>query len=383
MAVVAIIAIGEGAKKETLNQIERMGVSNIYIRADQLTDEQQQRARLHHSAGLQDSDRYRLVKSIPLIKATASSRELILDLAGFPANMSPKVIACSPGYGDILGISMMKGRFVSDLDTQDRKLVCVLGWQVARQLGNAGNLGSLLHIDNDLFQVVGILARQDSLQASETKLSLQDFNETIFLPLGTTASVGSDQLGELSGVHPVTEIIVEVHRPEQVPAATAMIRRGMEAAHNGVDDFQLIVPLELLAKSRKIQRVFNVVLGIIGSISLVVGGIGIMNIMLANISERIKEIGLRRAVGARPIHITVQFLVEAAFLTFVGGLCGIVSGISLALLIGAFTHWPIRFSLPALFVPLLISVLVGLFFGLYPARKAAKMDPVTALGSNV
>lgn len=153
-------------------------------------------------------------------------------------------------------------------------------------------------------------------------------------------------------------------------------------AHNGVNDFQLIIPLEMLAQARKIQGIFNLVFGIIGAITLFVGGIGIMNIMLANISERIHEIGLRRAVGARPEHILLQFLGEAILLTLIGGIIGILCGILLSLCLGMLTGWPIGFSIPLLALPLGISLLTGLFFGIYPARKAAAMDPIQALGSS-
>ncbi|MCI5132530.1 MAG: FtsX-like permease family protein [Candidatus Electrothrix sp. EH2] len=137
----------------------------------------------------------------------------------------------------------------------------------------------------------------------------------------------------------------------------------------------------MLARARKIQGIFNMVFGIIGAVTLCVGGIGIMNIMLANISERMHEIGLRRAVGARPEHILIQFLAEAVLLTFVGGIIGIICGVLLSKILGILTGWPVGFTLPVLLLPLLTSILTGLFFGIYPARKAAAMDPVQALGS--
>lgn len=382
MAVVAIIAIGEGAKKETLHQIERLGVTNIYIRADQLTDAQRERARKHHSAGLQNVDRLRLQSNNPAIIETAASRERAINLTGFPEHLSPKLTECTASYGRILGFSMENGRFISEIDTKSRKQVCVLGWQIARGLGILGQPGQTLRIGEQLFQVIGVLSRQDMLNTAKTKLTMQNLNDTIFFPLNALQPSRNAIVNPLSNQLPVSEIIAKVNSVSGVFQASSLIRRSLEKAHNGVDDFQLIIPLELLAQSQKIQRIFNIVLGIIGTLSLFISGIGIMNIMLANISERTQEIGLRRAVGASPNHIIAQFLSEAILLTFIGGFCGIIGGVCLSLIIGTLTEWPIRFSIPGLLIPLFISIAIGLFFGLYPAKKASCIDPVTALGSS-
>lgn len=382
MAVVAIIAIGEGAKQETLQQIERLGVTNIYIRADQLTDAQRGRARKHHSAGLQNNDRLRLQSNNPSIVETAATRDRAINLTGFPEHLSPKLTECTASYGRILGFSMESGRFISEVDTSTRKQVCVLGWQIARGLGKLGRPGQSLRIGEQLFQVIGILSRQDMLNTAKTKLTMQNLNDTIFFPLNALQSNRKDIINPLTNQIAITEIIAQVNSVAEVFQASSLIKRSLEKAHNGVDDFQLIIPQELLAQSQKIQRIFNIVLGIIGTLSLFISGIGIMNIMLANISERIKEIGLRRAVGATPNHIIAQFLSEAILLTFIGGLCGILGGVCLSLIIGTLTEWPIRFSMSGLLVPLFISITIGLFFGLYPATKASRIDPVTALGSS-
>jgi len=381
MAVVAILAIGEGAKQETMHQIEQLGVTNIYIRADQLTPDQRDRARQLHSDGLQDKDRSRLQSNNHFIKSTAALRERALNLTGLPEQLSPKLVECTASYDQILGINMEHGRFISPMDVNNRKQVCVLGWKISRDIGGSGNVGSSLHIGGQLFHVVGTLDRQDLLNTSDAKLSLQNLNETIFFPLDAIEANRQVSAAGLISRTPLTEIIVEVYSADQVMTAARLIRRSLEVAHNGVDDFQLIIPLELLAQSRKIQGIFNLVLAIIGAISLFIGGIGIMNIMLANISERIKEIGLRRALGARPKHIVVQFLSEAVLLTFIGGLCGIAGGICLSLVISLLTEWPIRFSFYSIIIPLSVSIFIGLFFGLYPAGKASRMDPIAALNN--
>ncbi|RWX46876.1 putative ABC transport system permease protein [Candidatus Electrothrix aarhusensis] len=401
MAVVAVIAIGEGAEQETMRHIKQMGITNIYIRADQLTEEQQQRAKQHHSAGLQNSDRERL-RTNPFIRRTAGTRERTRNLTDLPQGLHPQLMECTASYGDILGIQMALGRFISETDTVRHHQVCVLGSQIAADMGRKGQLGQEIRIGEQLSLVVGILARQDGEDGQEelktkqtkkteitkvTKVTIQNLNNIIFFPLDTVAgkteaiTTTATTADPLTGQLPLTEILVEVKQADQVKPCAALLRRSLHKAHNGFDDFQLIIPLELLAQARKIQGIFNLVFAIIGAITLFVGGIGIMNIMLANISERIHEIGLRRAVGARPEHILIQFLGEAVLLTLIGGIIGILCGVLLASFLGRLTGWPIGFSLPVLLLPLAISVMTGLFFGIYPARKAAAMDPIQALGS--
>ncbi|MCW5201709.1 ABC transporter permease [Desulfobulbus sp. US4] len=395
MAVVAVIAIGEGAEQETMRHIEQMGITNIYIRADPLTAEQQQRAKQHHSAGLQNSDRERLHTN-PFIRNTAGVRERTRNLTDLPQGLHPQLMECTAGYGDILSIQMAQGRFISETDKVRRHQVCVLGSQIAADMGRKGQLGQEIRIGEQLFLVVGILARQGDQEelktqqtketeiTKETQVTMQNLNNMIFFPLdtvdGETEAI-TTTADPLTGQLPLTEILVEVKQADQVKPCAALLRRSLHKAHNGFDDFQLIIPLELLAQARKIQGIFNLVFAIIGAITLFVGGIGIMNIMLANISERIHEIGLRRAVGARPEHIMIQFLGEAVLLTLIGGIIGILCGVLLATFLGRLTGWPIGFSLPVLLLPLAISIMTGLFFGIYPARKAATMDPIQALGN--
>jgi putative ABC transport system permease protein len=170
-----------------------------------------------------------------------------------------------------------------------------------------------------------------------------------------------------------------VQKTEQVLKAAGIIRRVMEISHGGVEDYQMVIPQELLQQSQKIQRTFNIVLGSIACISLLVGGIGIMNIMLATVSERTKEIGIRRAVGAAREHIMIQFLAESVILTFSGGIIGIAAGIGGVWFITMLAGWKTAITFWSIIFPLVMSILIGIFFGLYPAHRAAKMDPIAAL----
>ncbi len=373
MAVLAIIAIGEGARRETMARIERMGVTNIYIRAADLTGAQLLRSREHHSAGLTPDDLERLRRSTPLVRNLAASRDLSLDVTGMPPGLAPKILACDPAYAEVLRLRPESGRLLAVGDMEQKSLVCVLGWQVAAALGEQGRVGADLHIGDQAWRIVGVLPRYTVLSAESVRVSMKNVNEMIFLPLAAGTGRARDAAPSLS------EIIVEVVDRGRVPLAARILRRTLEVAHNGIQDYRFIVPMELLAQSRRIQRTFNLVFGAIGAISLIVGGIGIMNIMLAGVSERMREIGLRRAVGASPVHIAVQFLVEAVLLTLGGGLLGVTGGIGCAALISGLAGWPVRITPVAVLAPLAVSICVGIFFGLYPAVRAARLDPVQAL----
>lgn len=377
MTVLAVFAIGKGAEVETLGRIEQMGVKNIYIRSDNLTKTQINRARKYHSQGLQLTDLSRLETACPAIKQTAATRERTVDFISFPENISPQVLEVSSGYRRILGLSMNSGRFISNRDVVNKNRVCVLGWSVSAALGAEGKPGQTIHVGGDLWKIVGVIQKQDILGSENTRISLQNVNDLVILPLGTVVKSKNDLFS------PLSELILELDSTGQMHISTAVIKRTLEVAHHGVDDFETIVPYELLAQSKKIQQTFNIVFGSIGGFSLIIGGIGIMNIMLAGVSERVREIGLRRAVGARPYHIILQFLMESVILTGMGGLIGVGGGVVLSEIISLIAGWPIYYSLEIIAIPLASAVITGVLAGLYPATKASKMDPRYALGYGV
>ncbi len=379
MAVLSMISIGEGAKQKVIGQIEQLGTKNIYIKAIPLTEDQKLTARERLSKGLTFKDFQRIRAGSRYAREVASLKELVASVLGMVKEVTPQIVASSSNYANLQNFFISKGRFISDQDVKRRNLVCVLGDKIAGELGPTGEVGSRIRIENHMFKVVGILDRFDLKKDESSAAPVRNYNEMIFIPLGTERVLTRQTKGKTRhSVPELSEIVIQMNKTEQVLTAASVIKRIMEVSHNNVDDYQIIVPLELLQQVRRTQRTFNMVLGAIAGVSLLVGGIGIMNIMLATVSERTKEIGIRRAVGATRGNIVMQFLLETVILTFSGGIVGILLGIIAARFIATVAEWNTAITSWAVAIPLAMSIFVGIFFGLYPAYRAAKMDPVNA-----
>lgn len=382
MAVVAMISVGEGAKQETVTQIEQLGTRNIYIKAVTLTDDQLARAREHLSRGLSIADLKRIEKGCVMAERVGCLREVSASILGMAREISPQVVACSANYAEIQNMHISNGRFIASLDRQRKNLVCVLGNDVARLLGGRGRPGNFIHIDGHMFKVVGVLSRIERQTGKSSTVSIRNYNEMVFAPLEATEALrrrGSGLQKMAVTAHQLSEIVVQVAHTDDVMAAAEQVKRIMKVSHNYAQDYQLLVPLELLKQAERTQRTFNLVLGTIAGISLLVGGIGIMNIMLATVSERTREIGIRRAVGATRRNIIVHFLAESVILTVSGGIIGLLCGFGAVGAISWIAGWRVAISLWGVALPMLMSLLVGIFFGLYPARQAARVDPIVAL----
>jgi len=379
MAVLAMVSIGEGAKRESLSQIEQLGTNNIYLKAISLTETQEKAARERLSRGLTIYDKHRIMKGCSVVKDVACLNELTASMIGMIREISPQIVACSPNYIQVQKLFLSQGRFITDFDIEHKNLVCVVGDNVAESLGPVGKPGSHIRIEEHIFKVVGVLRRYQKKAAKSSAVALRNYNNMVFVPLGTEGVL--DQARDIIGPikRELTEIVIQTYRADQVLETAELIERIMGISHGGVKDYQMVIPLELLQQSQKTQRTFNIVLGSIAFISLLVGGIGIMNIMLTTVSERTREIGIRRAVGAAQEDIIIQFLVESVILTFSGGLFGIIAGIGGVWLITSLAGWKTAITLWSLILPLCMSIFVGIFFGLYPAYQAAKMDPISAL----
>ena len=382
MAVIAMIAIGEGAKQETLHQIEQLGTRNIYIKAVSQTKDQIITAREQRSYGVTGADLDRIKNGSDDIDVAAGLKEIKTLLLGTDSKLTPQVVASSDNYAELLNISISSGRFIASFDRRYKNLVCVLGYDVARRLGALGKIGKYLRMNTELVKIVGILNRQETARNKRAPVSIRNYNEMIFVPLETADTLERiEPAADYAHVSEprLSEIVVQVTDTSKVMAAATLIKRILEVAHHHAKDYQIVVPLELLRQSQRTQRMLNLVLGTIAAISLLVGGIGIMNIMLATVSERTREIGIRRAVGATRRDIMVQFLAEAVMLTGIGGLVGLLGGLGTVGLFSTMADWQMAISFWGVVIPLALSFLTGIFFGLYPAKQASRVDPIVAL----
>ena len=377
MAVLSMISIGEGAKIKVLKDIESLGLTNIYINKINLTTKQKEEAQAKHSQGVSWQDINRLRRIPEYIKNVAALRDVTRTLVSTHEGVTPKIVQITPNYFGIAGIQLAHGRMLLTVDEQSNNPVCVVGADIAAQLGKDGQIGNMVRIGTTLYTVVGILAEQSVIKDDAGKISPDNYNQTMFIPFaGQETGFASNSSG---GNDSLSRILVEVVDGKEIEKANILIDRTLEITHNGVRDFQIVVPQELLQQSLKTQKLFNIVLALVGGISLLVGGIGIMNIMLATVSERKREIGLRRAIGATAVDILLQFLAEAVMLTVIGGFLGIFLGVVVILFVKGTTGWPIQISLWAVLVPFSLSIITGICSGIYPANQAARLDPIQAL----
>jgi len=375
VAVVAMLAIAEGAKQEILDQIDILGTNSVIVRTLQLTEAQQAAARKRLSHGLDLADVTSLDRAISAISCIAPLKEVKASLSASTSQNPFEILAVTASYQSSKGLGTQQGRFICNADIVWKNLVCVLGHEVSRLLGNDGRVGGVLRLENRAYRIVGILQERQWLRSKSSALTVRNFNRAVFIPIGTEVmgAHGRKQFGELS------EIWIRIVRNTNVQASAAAIKRILIQRHGGVEDFQVIVPQELLNQAQKTQRIFNIVLGCIAGISLLVGGIGIMNTMLASVAERTKEIGIRRAIGATRKHIVVQFLCESIVLTITGGCIGIILGIGGAVIISKVAGWRTVLTPWSITTSILMAGCVGLVSGLYPAVRAARLDPARAL----
>lgn len=379
VAVVAMLSIGEGAKQETLEQIEQLGMSNLIIRQSALTEEQHQQGREKKSRGLTIEDAACLGQNVPQIRCIAPLKVIEASLTGTAKEITPEILAVTRFYREIKGLNLAEGRFICDRDNQERMQVCVLGSQVSRNLAREGHVGNFLRIENVQYQIVGVIEPAQSNLSKQNKKGLianRDLNQIIFIPLGSEKALPLKSYfkGDL-----LSEIILQLHKSEIMGEAAKITKNILYHTHQGQEDYQVIIPQELFNQANRTQQTFNLVLGGIAAVSLLVGGIGIMNIMLATVSERTREIGIRRAVGANKSHILYQFLFETLLLTLGGATVGVVLGMIVSFCISYFAGWKTIVTIWSVLLSLGMAAGVGLCSGLYPALKAAQMNPITAL----
>ncbi|MEW6737057.1 MAG: ABC transporter permease [Acidobacteriota bacterium] len=375
-AVISMLSIGAGAEDQALQVISRLGLQTILIEAKEYEVEDLRKIR-EKSLGLSRRDLKALLDVIPYISHSAGKKTIkSYQIFSYYGKTESAVLAVNASYFSLRKLSLLDGAFFDNRDEESYNQVCVLG-TIAKQslFGYQNAIGKTVKINNVWFSVIGIIADTNLDQEEFEGIKLQNTNNDIYIPL--TTALKKIELkpmeSELDG------IVLEVIDESKIQPTALLVSQMLEKLHNHEPDFSIIVPQQLLSQSRQTQRIFNVVMGCIASISLLVGGIGIMNIMLANVLERTREIGIRRAIGARRIDIRLQFLIEAVTISTVGGLLGIVLGFAIARLVIYFAGWSTIITTWSVILAFSVSSAVGILFGFYPAVQASRLNPIEAL----
>jgi putative ABC transport system permease protein len=374
-AVVSMLSIGEGAKRAAVEQIKLLGTNNIRIRRLDLSGQQQAEAERLQSDGLTSRDGKIIRANLPQLTGVCPLAFIDAEVSRGDRQSTGRVIA-AVDYAQVTNFRPAEGRFLAELDDREAKRVCVIGSDVERELFGQGNsINRRIKIDDSWFTVVGVMQQKRVRKSGQNVIAVRDVNKDIYIPLETALKRFTDP----DKPDKVDEIAVRVESEGEVLPMADVLKRLLKRTHNSAKDYEIVIPAELLAQSQRTQRLFNIVMGSIAAISLLVGGIGIMNIMLASVTERTREIGIRRAVGASRSDVLSQFLNETVLVSVAGGLLGIVLGMIMAKVINLFAGWETVISIAGVIVAFGISAGIGIVFGLYPARKAAALDPIEAL----
>ena len=378
-AVIAMLSIGAGAQQQVIAFIEQLGVHNVIVEAREAGDSQTLQRVRKVSAGLSFQDLRSIQANVDgIVSSTARKKLLPTKLLPKPQGDVPMVYGVSPAYQKIAGLSVTRGRFFDDGEDKNAAPVCVLGQAATAGLfGGTDPLGQFVKVNQQWFRVIGVAGPQLTAQADVAGLPAQDRNNLIYVPLNSAILRLEDSLSWQKDE--IDAVYVTLAPAANVVSAGAVMRGLLDTSHRGASDFSVIVPAELLAEQQRTKRLFEIVMVAIASISLLVGGIGIMNIMLASVMERTREIGVRRAIGATRRAIVRQFLVETTMITVTGGAIGTIVGIVLSQLVAYFAGWSTIVSVVSVAIACVVSVSIGIVFGLYPAMRAAGLDPVRAL----
>ncbi len=376
-AVIAMLSIGEGAKRQALAKYRELGVNNIIIRDKDLNERQLEEVRAKFSPGLTMHDANAISEIVPSVVDVAPQSEKEVDAKVGDKSGKATLIGIMPNFVHILNYAAEKGIFINSDHYQRHLKVCVLGAEIARTLFPFDDpLGRQVKLDDQWLEVVGVMKNKTLFTETVGELASRDLNNDIYIPLST---FNKRFIKENELASELKQITVRIESSDKLVEAAGIIENLIDRHHFGNDDYSVIIPFELLKQEEKERRIYNFLLGSIAAISLLVGGIGIMNIMLATVMERTREIGVRRAIGARKVDILSQFLTESVALSITGGIIGVIIGVSVSVIINVLTDVQSVVTLFSILIAFFFSVIVGIAFGIFPARNAANLNPIESI----
>lgn len=406
-AVIAMLSIGEGARQETLEQIELMGTNNIIINQKAIKTEAKggDKNKAQFSPGLSVKDALAIKDLNPFVEGVTYQKEIPNTILYKSEILQTKIVGTTADYITIYNSQLASGTFFKRHHLDDVANVCVIGPGIKKKLFKFEDpIKKQIKIGSSWFTVLGVIASKNISSSGAQNIEMRDFNNEIYVPYSTLVyklgiseeeegamyfgggmrfSIrggfrGADQI-DVVDRNSADQVTVKIKKGLPVDKAGDLIARQLLRRHYGTEDYEIVIPEALLEQKQKTQKIFNIVMGAIAGISLLVGGIGIMNIMLANILERTREIGIRRAMGATKNDVLSQFLYEAMVISILGGILGIIIGFLLTSLITTYAEWRTVITPFSIILAFVVSVLIGIGFGSYPAKKAADKDPIESL----
>jgi putative ABC transport system permease protein len=408
-AVIAMLAIGNGAQQEILEQIKLVGVNNIVItpvveqKEEKLGEEQGKSEKKQFSPGLSLSDAYSIQSMIPHVARISPEIMLETSIIKNGVRRSAKLVGVEPTYFQLSNFELYDGKMFNERQMALGEQVCIIGKGVQTRFFSKENaLGKMIKCGPHWLKIIGVLEERVVASQSMAKLGIRDYNMDVYAPLQTVLirysnrsvvtqaminkaaqeqqnGEGNPENAKPKNYHQLDRLVVQMGETEYLNPTSDVIARMLQRRHYGMVDYEISIPELLLKQQQRTKDIFNIVLGSIAGISLLVGGIGIMNIMLASVLERIKEIGLRMSIGAKKKDIISQFLIESTLISLSGGIIGIILGVVLAILIARVADIPTIISPFSIIISFGVSSFVGIVFGIAPARKAANQDPITSL----
>lgn len=376
-SVIAMLSIGEGAKREAIAKYQDLGVNNIIVREKKMTDAELEEVRAKFSPGLTMQDSKVIQEIVPGIQKIAAQAEINADVKYQDKSVKSTVIGITPDFFGMMNYRIQSGEYISEKHHDSRLKVCVIGLGVANTLFQKENpVGQMIKIEDQWLEIIGVLESKTLFTETVGELAARDLNTDVYIPLSTFLNrFPRKNLLE----NEIQQITAQIDNSDRLVESSKLIGEILKRHHFNNEDFNIVIPYELLKQEEKERQIYNFLLGAIAAISLIVGGIGIMNIMLATVMERTREIGIRRSIGAKKSDIMSQFVTEAVAISITGGIIGVVLGVTLSLTVSLFTDVSTYIRLYSIVIAFTFSVLVGVAFGYLPAKNAANLKPVDSL----